>query len=232
MTTFHQIGTTEYNQIGGSPGKSAYQIAVENGFTGTEAEWLDSLIGPTGSQGPQGIQGATGIQGIQGVDGPQGVPGANGANGVDGLSAYEVAVANGFVGTEAAWLASLVGATGAAGSDAVAYYRYGLNGVSNITASEVLLNHIASKTHTLDANFATTLFAGVEANPVSTWIADITVNGTTIGTISISTSGVVTKATTGGTSKTVTAGQRVKITGPASADASIAGFAATFEGAL
>jgi len=43
------------------------------------------------------------------------------ANGVDGASAYEVAVSNGFVGTEAQWLASLVGPQGEpgpAGSDA------------------------------------------------------------------------------------------------------------------
>lgn len=30
---------------------SAYAIAVENGFTGTEEEWLESLIGPMGYQG-------------------------------------------------------------------------------------------------------------------------------------------------------------------------------------
>ena len=29
----------------GAPGKSAYEIAVENGFEGTEEEWLDSLEG-------------------------------------------------------------------------------------------------------------------------------------------------------------------------------------------
>jgi len=39
------------------------------------------------------------------------------ASGGDGASAYEVAVANGFVGNEAAWLASLVGAAGADGTD-------------------------------------------------------------------------------------------------------------------
>ena len=33
-------------------------------------------------------------------------------NGADGASAYDIAVANGFAGNEAAWLASLVGATG------------------------------------------------------------------------------------------------------------------------
>ncbi|MDR3263149.1 MAG: S1C family serine protease [Clostridiales bacterium] len=32
-------------------GKSAYDIAVENGFTGTEREWLDSLKGTSGSDG-------------------------------------------------------------------------------------------------------------------------------------------------------------------------------------
>lgn len=33
----------------GAPGKSAYEIAKENGFTGTEQEWLDSLVGVRGS---------------------------------------------------------------------------------------------------------------------------------------------------------------------------------------
>ena len=27
----------------GAPGKSAYEIAVENGFVGSEKEWLESL---------------------------------------------------------------------------------------------------------------------------------------------------------------------------------------------
>lgn len=41
----------------GPEGKSAYEVAVEEGYTGTEEEWLASLVGP---QGPQGIQGETG----------------------------------------------------------------------------------------------------------------------------------------------------------------------------
>src|SRR5690625_2750584 len=44
--------------------------------------------------------------------GPKGDPGQDGADGADGASAYEVALANGFVGTEAEWLASLVGPKG------------------------------------------------------------------------------------------------------------------------
>ena len=37
--------------IQGKDGKSAYQIAVENGFVGTEAEWLESLKGIKGDPG-------------------------------------------------------------------------------------------------------------------------------------------------------------------------------------
>ena len=48
-----------------------------------------------------------------GARGPAGADGADGANGTDGLSAYNVAQLNGFLGTEAQWLASLKGADGA-----------------------------------------------------------------------------------------------------------------------
>lgn len=52
-------------------GKSAYQIAVEHGFVGTEEEWLASLAGPAGPQGPQGSKGEQGEQGYtpqKGID--------------------------------------------------------------------------------------------------------------------------------------------------------------------
>lgn len=97
---------------GGKDGKSAYDIAVDNGFKGTEAEWLDSLKqkptitivdgywyvdgvstgvkatgengtpGAAGSQGPQGQQGQQGPQGPQGQQGPQGPQGPQGDKGV------------------------------------------------------------------------------------------------------------------------------------------------------
>ena len=81
----------------GADGESAYDIAVDNGFVGTEVEWLESLVGATGADGAIGADGATG------------------ATGADGESAYDIAVDNGFVGTEEEWLESLVGATGATG---------------------------------------------------------------------------------------------------------------------
>lgn len=50
-------------------GRSAYDIAVANGYSGTESEWLESLKGP---QGPQGDTGPQGPQGEPGDDGERG----------------------------------------------------------------------------------------------------------------------------------------------------------------
>lgn len=41
----------------GPQGESAYEVAVDNGFVGTEAEWLASLEGPQGDPGPTGPSG-------------------------------------------------------------------------------------------------------------------------------------------------------------------------------
>lgn len=66
----------------GPEGDSAYEVAVNNGFVGTEAQWLDSL---EGDQGPQGIQGIQGNQGIQGIQGPPGDTGPQGIQGIQGI---------------------------------------------------------------------------------------------------------------------------------------------------
>lgn len=47
----------------GADGDSAYEVAVAEGFTGTEQEWLDSLVGPVGPDGPQGPAGPAGPPG-------------------------------------------------------------------------------------------------------------------------------------------------------------------------
>ena len=47
----------------GPEGFSAYQIAVFDGFVGTETQWLASLVGPQGPIGPIGPQGPIGLTG-------------------------------------------------------------------------------------------------------------------------------------------------------------------------
>lgn len=68
----------------GADGKSAYQIALDEGFVGTEAEFLDSLVGPEGPQGEQGIQGPRGDIGPAGPAGADGIDGATGPRGETG----------------------------------------------------------------------------------------------------------------------------------------------------
>jgi len=69
---------------GGADGLSAYEVAVNNGFVGTEAQWLASLVGAAGPAGPQGPAGTTGPAGPAGPQGPQGTQGDTGATGPAG----------------------------------------------------------------------------------------------------------------------------------------------------
>ena len=73
----------EYAEI--AVGKSAYDLAVENGFEGDINVWLEQLKGPQGEQGPQGIQGEQGPQGEVGPTGPKGDQGEQGPQGIQGI---------------------------------------------------------------------------------------------------------------------------------------------------
>lgn len=156
----------------GADGLSAYQIAVINGYQGSQTEWLASLVGAKGDKGEKGNPGKdfkivktfpsiaemngtgfsdgdftmiasdvndpddgklyvwngtgftyiadlSGSQGIKGDTGNTGDTGEKGDPGELGLSAYQVAVNAGFVGSVTQWLESLVGAKGEKGNDAV-----------------------------------------------------------------------------------------------------------------
>lgn len=99
----------------GTDGKSAFEIAVEHGFVGTEDEWLKSLKGVDGKDGvngKDGCDGRNGVDGLPGKDGKNGEDGLPGRDGIDGKSAYIIAVEHGFSGTENEWLQSLKGADG------------------------------------------------------------------------------------------------------------------------
>lgn len=99
-------------------GLSAYEIAVKNGFVGSEQDWLDSIKGEQGDIGPAGQTGMTGMTGEKGEV---------------GYSAYQIAISLGFSGSEQEWIDSLKGAigekgeqgaTGQTGSDGI--------GISNV----------------------------------------------------------------------------------------------------
>ena len=68
----------------GKDGRSAYEIAIENGFVGTAAEWLESLKGKDGIDGKDGKDGADGLPGKDGTNGKDGLPGKDGRDGRDG----------------------------------------------------------------------------------------------------------------------------------------------------
>ena len=51
----------------GLDGKSAFEIAVEHGFVGTETEWLESLRGADGKDGLPGKDGKNGVDGKDGI---------------------------------------------------------------------------------------------------------------------------------------------------------------------
>ena len=77
----------------GPAGASAYEVACQNGFEGSEAEWLASLKGDKGDKGDPGERGLPGEKGDpgdkgdpgeRGEKGDPGDPGADGAPGQDG----------------------------------------------------------------------------------------------------------------------------------------------------
>lgn len=135
--------------VPGPAGPSAYAVAVENGFSGTEEEWLVSLKGEPGADstvpGPPGpastVPGpsaydvavengfsGTEVEWLATLIGLQGNPGA------PGLSAYQVAVSNGFTGTEEDWLTSLEGADGEPGADST------VPGPDGLSAYQIAVN--------------------------------------------------------------------------------------------
>ena len=71
-TTFHGV-------VGN--GKSAYEVWLDQGNTGTEQDFLDSLRGEDGKDGADGKDGYTPIKGVDYFDGADGKDGENGKDG-------------------------------------------------------------------------------------------------------------------------------------------------------
>ena len=106
--------------VGGNDGLSAYEIAVKNGFEGTEAEWLESLKGNNGND--------LKIEDVYEAAVKEGYKGSLlefikeyfSDTKITGQSAYELAVELGFEGSKEEWIASLKGETGPMGETASA----------------------------------------------------------------------------------------------------------------
>ena len=105
----------------GMAGPSAYESARSHGFTGTEGDWLASLRGPKGESGAVGSSAyeLTVMAGYSGSE-PEWLASLRG---VAGPSAYESARSHGFTGTESDWLASLRGQKGESGADGSSAYE-------------------------------------------------------------------------------------------------------------
>ena len=117
-------------KIGSEEGKSAYEVAVEQGFEGDAAAWLESLKGKDGTS--VSIVGKVAAEEdlatLVDVNNGDGYLVENTGNlhvliegvfvnvgriqGPDGKSAYQSAKDKGFIGSEAAWVRSLKGTTG------------------------------------------------------------------------------------------------------------------------
>lgn len=83
----------------GASGKSAFEIAQDNGFTGTAQAWLVSLVGAKGDKGDKGD------------------PGIEGPRGMRGKSMYDLAVEAGtFSGTEAEFITQFMNGGGSGGT--------------------------------------------------------------------------------------------------------------------
>ena len=139
----------------GEAGDSAYQVWIDEGNTGTEQEFLDSLKGTDGEPGDPGADGDSAYQlwidegntgteqefldSLKGTDGDPG-------EGTEGKSAYEVWIELGNTGTEQDFIDSLVGPIGEPGEagllsngDAVGNTTF-WNGTEWVTTSNNIYN--------------------------------------------------------------------------------------------
>lgn len=110
----------------------------ERGIQGERGmDGLPGAKGDTGERGADGLPGAKGERGADGAVGAKGEKGDTGERGQDGKSAYEIAVANGYVGDETQWLESLKGRDGSPGRD-------GRNGLSayELASGELLYGSV------------------------------------------------------------------------------------------
>jgi hypothetical protein len=140
---------------------------IENGVQGIQ--------GPKGDTGPAGPRGLRGEAGVNGADGANG---ADGVNGADGRSAYQIAVDNGFVGTEQEWLDSLKGSSGPAASGSVFISDVIPTSDGNVGSKVFSNNGRVLESCVSDTQFVTVSVLAKAGT--SSYVPTITVNGTPV----------------------------------------------------
>ena len=121
-------------------GKSAYQLWIDEGNRGTVQDFLNSLIGKTGSNGIDGLNGESAYQhwldaGNKGTveEFLASLVGKNGDAGINGLSAYQLWLDENNTGTVQDFLNSLKGSNGTNGVN-------GVDGINGASAYQVWLS--------------------------------------------------------------------------------------------
>lgn len=112
------LGNWDIKGEKGDKGDSAYELAAQNGFQGTQAEYLISLKGEQGEKGING-ENAYSLAVEQGFKGTL----AEYLESLKGKNAYELAVVQGFKGTLIEYLESLRGIDGALGEPGESIYQ-------------------------------------------------------------------------------------------------------------
>lgn len=127
--------------------------------------------------------------------------------------------------------ADISGATGALLTDVAAAKYYDVPGgaAGAITASELLLQHVAVRTLNFASNFANSKGVAGTA-PTASVTLTVAVNGATVGTIVFAASATTSTFTTSSGALTVTPGQILTVTAPSSADATLANVSFTLLG--
>lgn len=106
ILTAVSVGNNFQASGSGTPGQDGLTPYIKDGNW-----WIGDTDTGVKAEGIDGKDGTNGIDGVNGKDG------TNGADGTDGKSAYDIAVENGFIGTEQQWLDSLRGKDGTNGID-------------------------------------------------------------------------------------------------------------------
>ncbi len=126
----------------GKDGLNAYELALKNGYVGTEVEFLNLnralQDGVNGADGKNGIDGANGRDGADGKDGKDGINGIDGINGKDGKDGINGL--NGIDGKDG--INGIDGKDGANGADGQSAYDIAVKHGFEGTEEEYAMAHL------------------------------------------------------------------------------------------